>query len=60
MTAFTESVVEEAALEWLAALQYAVVHGPDIAPGEPFVTPYMKSTAETFVAGVTADCGRRS
>ena len=34
MTAFAESVVEEAALEWLAALQYAVVHGPDIAPGE--------------------------
>ena len=33
-TAFTESVVEEAALEWLAALQYSVLHGPDIAPGE--------------------------
>jgi len=33
-TAFTESVVEEAALEWLAALQYGVLHGPDIAPGE--------------------------
>ena len=34
MTRFTESVVEEAVLEWLGALQYAVVHGPDIAPGE--------------------------
>ena len=34
MGGFTESVVEEAALEWLGALQYAVVHGPDIAPGE--------------------------
>lgn len=34
MGRFTESAVEEAALEWLAALQYAVVHGPDIAPGE--------------------------
>ncbi len=34
LSTFTESVVEEAALEWLAALQYAVVHGPDIAPGE--------------------------
>lgn len=31
MGRFTESVVEEAALEWLAALQYAVVHGPDIS-----------------------------
>ena len=34
MGKFTESVVEEAALEWLAAQGYAVAHGPDIAPGE--------------------------
>ncbi len=34
MGGFTESVVEEAALEWLGALKYSVVHGPDIAPGE--------------------------
>ena len=30
----TESVVEEAALTWLAALGYAVLHGPEIAAGE--------------------------
>jgi type I site-specific restriction-modification system R (restriction) subunit len=35
MTAFTESVVEDAALTWLKALGYAVLHGPDIAAGEP-------------------------
>lgn len=35
MTPFTESVVEEAALEWLAELGYAVVDGRTIAPGEP-------------------------
>ena len=35
MTAFTESVVEEAALAWLESLGYAVLHGPDIAVGEP-------------------------
>ena len=35
MTAFTESVVEEAALAWLEALRYVVLHGPDIATGEP-------------------------
>ncbi|MEZ4221374.1 MAG: type I restriction endonuclease subunit R [Polyangiaceae bacterium] len=35
MTAFTESVVEDAALEWFGELGYRVVHGPDIAPGEP-------------------------
>ncbi len=35
MSAFTESVVEEAALAWLRDLGYTVLHGPDIAPGEP-------------------------
>lgn len=32
---FTESVVEDAALEWLEGLGYAVLHGPEIAFGEP-------------------------
>jgi type I restriction enzyme R subunit len=32
---FTESVVEEAALEWFNALGYQVLHGPDIATGMP-------------------------
>jgi type I restriction enzyme, R subunit len=35
MTAFTESVVEEAALAWLEALGYTVLHGLEIAIGEP-------------------------
>jgi len=30
-----ESTVEEAALEWLGELGYAVGHGPHMAPGEP-------------------------
>jgi len=34
MSAFTESVVEDAALAWLEALGYAVLHGPAIAAGE--------------------------
>jgi len=33
--AFTESIVEVASLAWLQALDYAVLHGPDIAAGEP-------------------------
>ena len=33
MSHFTESVVEDAALAWLQALGYAVLHGPDIAAG---------------------------
>ncbi|MDE0681211.1 MAG: type I restriction endonuclease subunit R [Gammaproteobacteria bacterium] len=32
MSVLTESVVEEAALGWLAGLGYAVAHGPDIGP----------------------------
>lgn len=32
--AFTESVVEQAALAWLEGLGYHVMQGPDIAPGE--------------------------
>ncbi len=32
---FAESVVEDAALAWLRGLGYAVVHGPEIAAGEP-------------------------
>ena len=35
-TSFTESTVEEAALCWLADLGYEILHGPEIAPGEPF------------------------
>ncbi len=31
---FTESVVEDAALAWLEALGYGMLHGPDIAAGE--------------------------
>lgn len=34
MSNFTESVVEEAALEWLDRLGYTVLHGPLIAAGE--------------------------
>lgn len=34
---FTESVVEEAALEWLEALGYSIAHGPEIGCGQPGV-----------------------
>ena len=34
-SAFSESVVEDAALAWLEGLGYAVLHGPQIAVGEP-------------------------
>src|SRR3989338_1312116 len=33
--AFTESIVEQAALAWLESLGWSVRHGLEIAPGEP-------------------------
>ena len=35
MSGLNESHVEAAALAWLEELGFAVLHGPDIAPGEP-------------------------
>ena len=35
MTKFTESIVEDAALAWLDELGYTILHGPEIAVGEP-------------------------
>ena len=35
MTRFSESVVEDAALDWLEALGWRVAHGPDLAPETP-------------------------
>ena len=35
MTTITESTVETAALAWLSAIGWQVVHGPDIAPDTP-------------------------
>ena len=37
MTPLSESSVEAVALDWLAALGWAVAHGPDIAPDTPAV-----------------------
>jgi len=34
MSRFSESVVEDAALDWLKSLGWTVKHGPHIAPGE--------------------------
>jgi type I restriction enzyme, R subunit len=36
MTGVVESTVEEASLSWFEELGYAVVHGPEIAPGDLF------------------------
>ena len=49
MSTPSESVVEEAALEWLAGLGYAVAHGPDIGPEGS--VPERGSYAEVLLAG---------
>jgi type I restriction enzyme R subunit len=36
LSAFTESVVEDAALDWMQNLGWGMKHGPEIAPGELF------------------------
>ncbi len=36
MAKFAESVVEDAALDWLEGLGYAIKYGPEIGPGELF------------------------
>jgi len=35
MNNFSESIVEDAALDWLKELGYEIGYGPEIAPGEP-------------------------
>jgi len=35
MNAFTESIIESAALDWLKAIGWEALFGPEIAPGEP-------------------------
>ncbi len=49
MARFTESEVEDAALESLAALGYAVLHGPDIGPEGP--APERGSYDEVLLTG---------
>jgi type I restriction enzyme R subunit len=38
VSAFSESVVEDAKLAWLESLGYTIKHGPDISPGDDTLT----------------------
>ena len=46
---YTESVVEEATLEWFAELGYAVAHGPDIDPESGVILGIFQSQRPVFV-----------
>ena len=48
MSHLFESDIEDAALEWLSGLGYAVLHGPDISPDGP--TPERISYNQVFLA----------
>ncbi len=46
---FSESVVEDAALDWLAELDWAVKHGPDISPdGDTLTLPFSQRERESY------------
>ena len=44
-SAFSESVVEDAALAWLDGLGHAVLHGPEIAVGMAVLSAPIPDTA---------------
>ena len=52
MSAFTESIVEQAALDWFRALGYSVVGGPDMPPGPHALRA---SYADTILPSVVRD-----
>ena len=52
MNAFTESIVEQAALDWFRALGYSVVGGPDMPPGPHALRA---SYADTILPSVVRD-----
>ena len=54
---YSESVVGDAALDWLEALGYAVLHGPGIAAGVPCAERSIRTTATSCWS---VGCARRS
>ena len=56
LSALPESVVEDAALEWLAGLGYAVARGPDIGPDGP--APERGSYDDILLAGRLREAAR--
>jgi len=60
MTAFTESIVEEAALQWFGELGYARIAGPKLAPGEQeaervsFADTVLVERLQTAIHGLNA------
>jgi len=51
MMGLKESHIEDAALDWLRALGFGVLHGPDIAAGEPAAERTDPNYRDTQLAG---------
>ncbi|HEY5466170.1 MAG TPA: type I restriction endonuclease subunit R, partial [Clostridia bacterium] len=51
MKTFSESIVEDAALEWLQGLGYSIQHGPLLAVGEMFAERSDPNYRDTILAG---------
>ncbi len=54
---FTESIIEQATLDWFKGLGYSILNGPDIAPGELFAerTSYSDVLLENRVRSALAN-----
>ncbi len=57
VTYFTESTIEETALEWLKDMGYTIVFGGDIAPEEPAAE--RENYGEVILAGRLKDALKR-
>jgi type I restriction enzyme, R subunit len=57
MSSFTESTIEETALEWLKDMGYTIVFGNDIAPDEPAAE--RENYGEVILSGRLKDALRR-
>ena len=56
MTAFSESVVEQAALAWLESIGWTVRNGAEIAPGEPAAERSDYGQVRAGLLGRKKDC----
>ena len=55
MASLTESVVEDAALDWFRALGYNVISGPDMPPGpQALLESYADAVFPSVVRGALA------
>lgn len=55
MSAFTESVVEDAALARLESLGYTIKHGPEITPGADTLTLTVSQKERESISGAWRD-----